>query len=287
MLGHRDVSAMLGLNRNTSMWELWHINRGTIERSYEESSRRFWSKSLRPHVLAGLLKRYECKIAPFESRMAFGVVKATAARIIDPGKLPVLGATHLVIDMISTEGYTNTYLKAEDPFLPTDRIHASVIHNGFNTDRVAFFLFIGNGEREEFLTLDRDPASDKAVQEVVSKFLDHVDRNVEPEPDYELDGKQLLFLSERGAKYKPPLRIDDHPELHKKVLRLKEIKAEKSTLGATERQFKKEQQALEAYLADQMRGHEYALLGNQIIELNARSRTTKPGYSEWVEVNFR
>lgn len=287
MLGHRDVSAMLGLNRNTTMWELWHLNKGSIKRSYEDTSRRFWSKSLRPYVLAGLLKRYECKIAPFESRMAFGVVKATAAKIIDPGKLPVLGATHIVIDMISSEGYANTYLKAEDPFLPTDRIHASVVHNAFRTDRVAFFLFIGNGEREEFLTLDRDPASDDAVQQTVEKFLDHVDRDIEPEPDYELDGKSLLFISQQTDKYKPPLRIDDNPELRKKVLRLKEIRAEKTTLGATERQFDKERRALEAYLADQMRGHEYATFGNEVVQLNTRSRTTKPGYSEWVEVSFK
>lgn len=287
MLSHRDVSAMLGLNRNTSMWELWHINKGSIQRSYEASARSFWSGSLRPHVLAGLQKRYECKLAPFESRMAFGVVKASAAKILDPGKLPVLGATHIVVDMISAEGYANTYLKAEDEFLPTDKIHASVIHNGFGTDRIAFFLFIGNGEREEFLTLDRDTQTDKAVQETVSTFLDFVQRDVEPEPDYELDAQALMFMTVDVQKYKPPLRIDDNPELYRKVLRLKELKAEKSTLGSTERQLDKERKALEGLLASEMRGHEYATLGNEIVQFSRRTRTTTARTDEWVQVNFK
>ncbi|PZR95252.1 MAG: hypothetical protein DI537_05550 [Stutzerimonas stutzeri] len=287
MLSHRDVSAMLGLNRNTSMWELWHINKGSIQRSYEASARSFWSGSLRPHVLAGLQKRYECKLAPFESRMAFGVVKATAAKILEPGKLPILGATHIVVDMISTEGYANTYLRAEDEYLPTDKVHASVVHNAFGTDRVAFFLFIGNGEREEFLTLDRDPKIDGAVQETVTTFLGFVQRDEEPEPDYELDAQALMFMNVDTKTYKPPLRIDDNPELRRKVLRLKELKAEKSTLGSTERQLDKERRALEGLLADEMRGHEYATLGNQIIQFSRRSRTTTARVDEWVQVNFK
>jgi len=287
MLSHRDISAMLGLNRNTSMWELWHINKGSIERTYEASARSFWSGSLRPHVLAGLQKRYECKLAPLESRMAFGVVKATAAKIIDPGKLPILGATHIIVDMISTEGYANTYLKAEDEFLPTDRIHASVVHNGFNTDRVAIFLFIGNGEREEFITLDRDTGSDEAVGQTVTTFLDFVNRDVEPQPDYELDAQSLMFMTVGAKTYKPPLRIDDNPELYKKVLRLKELKAEKSSIGSTERALDKERKVLEGVLADQMRGHEYATLGNEIVQFTRRTRTTTARTDEWVQVNFK
>lgn len=54
MLSHRDVSAFLGLNKATTMWEQWHINKGSIQQRYEEPARSFWSRSLRPQVLAGL-----------------------------------------------------------------------------------------------------------------------------------------------------------------------------------------------------------------------------------------
>jgi hypothetical protein len=122
MLAQRDGSALLGLTRGTTMWELWHIQKGTIQHNAAETSRRFWSRELRPHVIEGLCKHYGCQIGQLETRTAHGAVDVTAARILlHPGSLPTGEATHLVINMISSGGFRHSYGQSENPFLPTIR----------------------------------------------------------------------------------------------------------------------------------------------------------------------
>lgn len=287
MLSHRDVSALLGLNKTTSMWELWHINKGSIQRRYQESARSFWSRSLRPQVLAGLQERYRCKLAPLESRTAFGVVKVSASLIIERGELPVGDATHIVVDMISTEGHAQTYGKAEEDRLPTDRVRASLVQDAFGTDDVGFFLFIGNGEKEEFFTLGLDAEAEQGIAGVVRTFLEFVQNDREPEPDYEHDTKALSFMAASKPSLDKPLRIDGDPDLLLKVRRYQELSAENSTLSATARHIEKERGVLKAYIADKMRGYTHGIVGNGMIQFTRQVRNVKPRVDEYVTLNIK
>lgn len=287
MLSHRDVSALLGLNRSTSLWELWQFNKGNCERSRSESSRAFWGHNLRPHVLAGLQRRYDCVLAPFETRMTHGCVRVSAAKIIEPGTLPVMGATHLIVDMVSTEGYAATYGKSDNNYLATDVVHASIAHCAFNTDLVAFFLFIGNGEQESFFTLARSADADGAIAGAVDTFLDYVKRDVEPEPDYEIDFGRLSIFAADSHDKGPPLDVTEDDAFVRQAERYRRLGREKSTLDAQKRQIEKEQSILKGMLAQAMRGHSRALWGSNVIEFKPVTRNVAARVDKFVQLNLK
>lgn len=287
MLGHRDVSAIMGLNRSTSLWELWHFSKGTCERSKGESSRSFWGHNLRPHVLAGLQKRYDCVLAPSEIRMTHGCVYASAARILEHGTLPVGSATHIVIEMISSEAFANTYAKSDKEYLPTDLVHASIAHTAFDVEEIAFFLFIGNGEQEKFFNMARSEQTDTAVKDAVDKFLHFVQRDIEPEPDFELDYGRLAMFAASSPNAEDAYEADDNPDFMEQLRQYKLLSKEKSALESKSREIEKERSALKGMLAHQMSGHSRARCGDNVIEFKLETRNVTARVDTFTRLNVK
>lgn len=254
----RYVPTLLGLKKNPSPWELWHVLKGNIPSAQVESSRGFWSRRLHREFVMGLQERYSCilfdrskeHVNPTKQILSRNLIEVRSA-----GQLPLSHDTkHIHLVQISSENYAINW-NVNGVVQPPPYIIAEVhpIMAALGVESIAVALIVAGGDFEAFVEIDFDPILWNEIKTATTDFIFSLDMDEEPAPDFTIDADAI------EKRYRPtdrnPKDYQEDRAFNKIVADYESITQEIQGLERDVREKQKTQSKLKAQIITALGNH--------------------------------
>jgi predicted phage-related endonuclease len=191
-----EVSALFGLNKYVSFFELWHAKKSGVPIPFEEEEYTTWGKRLESAIAAGVAEEKGWIIEPFKEYVRIPSLRIGSSFDFKMNKpMPKIGEenymTLLEIKNVNQFIFKEEWIFDDD----TKEVLEAPTHIEIQTqhqmlvsgiDRAIIAALI-NGNKLILLERKADPEIQAAILEKCAAFWKSIDDNVEPEPDFKRD----------------------------------------------------------------------------------------------------
>ena len=196
-----DLPTILGISNNPSPWTLWNTLKDRIPPVPQETARGDWNRRMRPTILEGIKDRYAVELSPLPAiKEPESIISVSGALQIDnPGTLPLKEPASLfLLRQISSEALAFQWKTSEGVKAPlTEVARAHLFMMAHQQPRCVIFVLVSAGESEHLIEVDYDQAFAQEMMDKVHDFKTSLVLDLEPDPDFTVDGSSLEKL------YKP------------------------------------------------------------------------------------
>lgn len=198
-----EVSALFGLNKYTTLFELWHAKKNKEQLYFEDNEDAKWGRRFEPTIAEGLAEDNGWKIEPFKTYITIPNIKIGSSfdyKIIEPFK------SILEIKKVNQFIFADEWIKDDDGnYEAPTHIEIQIQHQMLVSGYSKTFLggLIGGNKP---ILLERN--ADKEIQDMIiqkcAEFWKSIEENKEPKPDFKRDLKAIQRLygyAEPGSIY--------------------------------------------------------------------------------------
>lgn len=205
-----EVSALFGLNKYVSLYELWHAKKSGVPIPFEEQEYTIWGRRLESAIAAGIAEEKGWIIEPYKEYVRIPSLRIGSSFDFKMNKpMPKIGEekrlTLVEIKNVNQFIFKEEWVHDEE----TKEILEAPTHIEIQTQHqmlvsgidLAIIAALINGNKLVLLERSADPEIQAAILEKCAEFWKSVDDGVEPKPDFtrDLDAlKRIYGYSEPG-----------------------------------------------------------------------------------------
>lgn len=202
------VPALFGASQWLTKWQLYHRLKTGVSEGFEETQEMRWGKRLEPAIGAGICEDQGWEGEPFKVFATHGAIARLGCspdwRITSIHQ-PELGWGLLELKNISLWQHKRAWIDGdeEEAEAPIDaEVQLQTQLEIFGYDWGAIGGLVG-GNKPVVLVRKRDKDLGRKIRQEVTSFLDDLDNDREPEPDFDRDGEKLrqLYVNVRDVGF--------------------------------------------------------------------------------------
>lgn len=216
-LSSTEVSALFGLSKYITKFELWHRKRDKILIQFEEAERVLWGSRLESAIAAGVAEEQGWKIRPMKEYVRLNGYRMSSS--FDYCIQAEDGTDFAILEIKNVDGliFKNEWLIGDDGELEATpgieiQVQYQMLVSGLN---VAYIAALVGGNKLHLIRRDRDDSiCDKIVTQALL-FWQSIDANQPPDPEFERDSE---FISSLYNVAEPGTVLDAYNDEHLKAL---------------------------------------------------------------------
>ena len=260
-----DIPTILGVNKYQSKWELWQIVKGNLPDKNTISGRAKWAAKFAPVIIEGLQQDYKASLEKIsrEFTISSQTFQGNYISIKDPGNMKIMMALEskiLITKQLSSENFQFNWSRFDNNIPDNERIKAQIQMMLSGTESCAFFLLIDGGAEETIIEIESDDTIASRIVTEVRSFIESIENDIEPEPNFATDGKIMSQLYPIDPEKKVDLSGDN--EISGLLEELDLIKQRNSGYNAELKANKEKKTEIDAKLKYKMKTAQTALVNN-------------------------
>lgn len=194
-----EISALLGLSKWVTKYELWHRKKDQIDIDIEENARMFWGTKLEPAIAAGVAEDNGWKIRPMKEFIVIDDIKGAASfdyciQSDDGQDFAVLEIKNVDGLMFKKEWLTDELGNIEAPPSIEIQVQWQMLISGLN---VAYIAALVGGNEIKIIRRERDDGVIERLRLELKMFWSSIDNDSPPQPDFDRDAEFITSLYQK------------------------------------------------------------------------------------------
>lgn len=198
-----EVSALFGLNKYISEFELWHAKKSGVPIPFEEEEYTKWGNRLEAAIAAGVAEEKSWIIEPFKEYVRIPALRIgssfdfrmnkTMPKIGEEKKLSLLEIKNVNQFIFKEEWIVDEETKEvlEAPTHIEIQLQHQLLVSGYDEGVIAALI---NGNKLILMERKADKEIQDAILEKCAAFWKSIDDNIEPQPDFTRDVKAIARI---------------------------------------------------------------------------------------------